>query len=362
MGVDIDSLDLTESEIVEYPAAQESSFARSWRPVDLASVLDGTHERPTPSVGRRSDDVGLFYPGKCHTVVSESEGGKTWLALSAALDELNAGSHVVYIDFEDDEAGLVGRLLILGAHRDRIRERFHYLRPTDPLGTGIHADDLNDVLKTWVPTLGIVDGVTEAMTMHGLDPNKNDDAARFGRMLPKRIAATGAAAVSLDHVVKSSDNRGRYALGAAHKLNGIDGCQYVLTNRHPFGVGVTGRSTVAIAKDRPAELRRHALPSAAGLHWFGDLVLTSRDDTFAEVSVEPPRTGGDDRRPTVLMQRVADALEEHGPLSKNKIEALVTGKADTIRRALAFLQIDGYVSDGVSPYSLLKPYRAGSST
>jgi hypothetical protein len=59
----------------------------SWRPVDLTSVLDGTWQPPVPSVGRRSDGLGLFYQGKTHTVVSETEAGKTWFALAAAIHE-----------------------------------------------------------------------------------------------------------------------------------------------------------------------------------------------------------------------------------------------------------------------------------
>ena len=57
-------------------------------------------------MGRRNDGVGLFYPGKVHTVSSESEAGKTWLLLSVVLDELGRSNAVVYVDFEDDEGGM----------------------------------------------------------------------------------------------------------------------------------------------------------------------------------------------------------------------------------------------------------------
>lgn len=338
-------------------AAQESSevHPRSWAPVDLTAVLDGTWTAPRPTVGKRSDGAGLFYPGKTHTVVSETEGGKTWFALSAALDEMADGNHVVYLDFEDSEGGIVGRLMTLGASRDTIRDRFHYFRPTDPLGSGINLDDLNRVLSTWVPTLGILDGITEAMTLHGLNPLDNTDAAKFGRILPKRLTEAGAAAVNLDHVVKNREGQTRYALGAVHKLNGLDGASYVLENRTPFGVGITGRTTVKIAKDRPAQLRRNGLPSAGGLYWYGDLVLASHGEQFAEVSIEPPFEHSEDFRPTLLMGRIAAALTEHGPLSARKIELAVRGKAASIREALTYMQLDGYVSD-CTPHELLKPY------
>jgi hypothetical protein len=332
------------------------SGRRSWQPVDLTAVLDGTWRPPQPTVGKRSDGIGLFYPGKVHTISSESEAGKTWLVLSAVIDELRADNHVVYLDFEDDEGGVTGRLLTLGCPSDQIRQLFHYIRPEDPIGSGIHRDDLAAVLADMRPTLGVVDGVTEAMTLHGLDPNSNSDAALFGRMLPRRLANSGAASVSLDHVPKSTENRGRYSIGAVHKLNALDGAAYILDNRAPFGVGITGRSTLRIAKDRPGQLRRHAFPSASGLHWFGDLILDSHDEEFADVSIEPPHQADESFRPTVLMSRISEALAEHGPLAQRRIIAAVHGKTDAIRAALDYLILDGYVSES-TPHQLIKPFQ-----
>lgn len=333
----------------------ESQFQRSWQPVNLTGVLDGTWQPPQATVGRRSDGPGMFYRGKCHVVISETEAGKTWLVLSAAVDEMDAGNHVVYVDFEDDEGSVVGRLLTLGVDRDIIREYFHYLRPTDQLGTGIHRDDLHRVLTEHAPTLAILDGITEAMTLHGLNPLDNGDAAKFGRMLPRYIASYGAATVSCDHVTKDREGRGRYALGAVHKLNGLDGAQYTLENRTPFGIGLTGRSTIKIAKDRPGQLRKHGLPSSAGMVWYGDLVLDSHGDSSAEVSIEPPTERSEDFRPTVLMARVAAALDQHGPLAQRRLDIAVTGKAASIRTALDCLILDGYVSE-TTPHKLLKTY------
>lgn len=339
---------------VDWAPPAEPVFRRSWRPVDLSAVLEGSWVPPEPTVGKRSDGAGLFYPGKVHTISSESEGGKTWFACSAVLDEINTGKHVVYVDFEDDEGGIVGRLLTLGANPKTIRERFHYLRPEDPIGTGIHADDLTELLRTYRPTLAILDGVTEALTIHGLDPNSNSDVAKFGRILPRRLAASGAASVSLDHVTKSNENRGRYSIGAVHKLNGLDGAAYVLENRNPFGVGITGRSTVRIAKDRPGQLRKKALPSSSGMFWAGDLVLTSHAEGFAEVEVTAPAERVDSEfRPTVFMGRIMTAIEEKGPLSKRLIRAAVKGKSSTIDAALDALILDGYLTES-SPHTKLK--------
>jgi hypothetical protein len=328
---------------------------RSWRPVDLSAVLSGGWEPPQPTVGRRSDGVGLFYGGKVHTVASESEAGKTWLMLAAAFEEMRAGNSVAYIDFEDDEGGVVGRLLSLQLAPDVIREQFRYVRPTEALHGVGNLDDLREIVTTHRPTLAVVDGVTEAMTMHGLNPNDNADVATFGRILPRRLATAGAAAVCLDHLPKAADNRGRYAIGGVHKLNGVDGAAFLLEGRDPFGVGLTGRSTIRIAKDRPGQLRKHGQRRNDGLYDFGELVLTSHDDSYVELEIAAGAVRDDEFRPTHLMAKIAEALKAHGPMPQRQILATVRGKRQFAIDALVILQRDGYVSVK-TPHELLRPY------
>jgi hypothetical protein len=317
---------------------------RTWRPVDLTEVLNGTYRPPVPTVGRRGDGIGLFYPGRAHVIAAESEAGKTWFQLAAHADEMRGGNGTVYLDFEDDVGGVVGRLLALGVKADVIGRYFAYIRPEEPMALGRGSDDLTQALGDLRPTLVTVDGVTEGMTLHDLDPLNNKDAARFGRMLVRPITETGAAAVSLDHVTKDKEGRGRYAIGAVHKLNGLNGAMYTLENREPFGVGITGRSGIYIAKDRPGHLRRHSLPSTESRKWFGDLVVASHDASFVEVEVQPPGERADVFRPTALMLKVSEAMERAGqPLNKGDIEARVTGKSEGIRAAIACLVDEGYI-------------------
>ena len=328
---------------------------RSWQPVDLSDVLNGSWAPPEATVGARSDGVGLFYRGKAHTIAGESEGLKTWLALSAAQDEIGKAEHVVYVDFEDDAGPVVGRLLAMGCVADRLASHFHYIRPESPLNDGHGWADLEALMYELRPSLAVVDGVTEGMTLHGLDPLSNRDAATFGRLLPRRLTNAGAATVSLDHLTKSTEGRGRYALGAVHKLNGLDGAAFVMENRKAAGVGLVGRSTIRIAKDRPGQLRKHALPSS-GMHWFGDLVLDSTSPLIeAQVFAPETRAEAGEARPTHLMAKISAALADRGALSQRQILALVGGKRDYAIKALTFLTIDGYVTEK-TPHQLIKPY------
>lgn len=323
---------------------QQSAPVPTWRPRDLAAVLDGTYQVPQPTVGQRNDGVALFYAGRMHSVVGESEGGKTWFALLAVAYELKAGNGVVFIDFEDDAPGVVGRLLALGASVQDISARFAYIRPEEPLTVGWNRQEIGQAMHDLRPTFVPIDGVTEGMAMHGMELKDNTDVAKFGRMLLRPIAEMGAAVATLDHVVKDKEGRGRYAIGGVHKLNGLNGAMYVLENRTPFGVGVTGKSTVRIAKDRPGQLRRHAVPHASGLHWFADFVLQSHDETFTEASLYPPVEQTGPFRPTVLMRKVSDALAAaRDPLSVRGVQDRVTGNKDAVRGALARLVDEGFV-------------------
>ncbi|MCW2496585.1 AAA family ATPase [Jatrophihabitans sp.] len=355
---DLDKSDLT---IEEPPPVDEpddiTGWVRSWQPVDPTAVIEGTWRQVEPTIGARTDHVGILYPGKQHVAQGETEGGKSWFAARITVTEILAGNHVVYIDFEDDINTAISRLRILQVPDPIIVERFHYIRPLEPIGTGINLDDLLRLIAATDPTAVIIDGVTEAMTMHGLDPLSNSDVAKFGRALPKRIADQGPAVLSLDHVTKNAETRGKYALGGVHKLNALDGAAFSIENRTPFGVGITGKSTIKLAKDRPGQLRRRSLPSKNGMHWFGDLVLTSHGEDYADLDIVAPTERSDDFRPTAVMAKVWKTIElhDHGDgLSGRKIQDLTRGNAQINRSAVTYLEVDGYITK--APHKIIQPY------
>jgi hypothetical protein len=340
--------------------AAQGAGRRTWRPVDLAEVLDGRYEPPVPTIGRRADGAGLYYPGRAHTVAAEPEAGKTWFQLGVSASELAAGHGVVYIDFEDDEGGIVGRLLALGVRPDIIRDLFAYIRPESPIDD-VGRGDLGQALGDLRPSLVTLDGVTEGMALHGLDPLKNHEVAAFGRQVVRPITECGAAVSSLDHVVKDPENRGRYALGAGHKLAGLNGAAYALENREPFGVGRTGRSGLYVNKDRPGQLRRNAVKSKQGKFWLADLEVASHRAGFVEASLAVPVEQSGAFRPTGFMAKVSEALARAGqPLSVRGILDRVDGRGETIRRALACLVDEGYVTQSKTGnthlHSLAKPF------
>ncbi|MFI0242565.1 DNA primase [Streptomyces sp. NPDC016845] len=290
---------------------------------------------------------------------------------------MSRGNHVAYLDFEDSEAGVVSRLLLIGAVPHQVSRLFHYVRPGST-PTQVQLNQFIDRIGDLGPSLIIVDGVTEAMVMMGLELKENTEIAKFGRMLLCPLADTGAAVVPLDHVVKNNESRGRYALGGVHKLNAVDGVQYMLEAVRPFGINTEGRSPLRIAKDRPAQIRRHALPGGRNpMHWFADLVIRSEGEEFADAHLYPPIQHQDEpaeeaaatdkaaqeeadikEREAAILAALREATE---PMSKKALEELIPGWASVTRRVLTRLVHGGQVTAKNGPRGAALQSRAPTS-
>lgn len=330
----------------------------TWKRVDLAGILDGNLTDPEPVMLTRDDGHKLLYAGKVHTISGESESLKTWFALLACAEAIAAGAPVVYIDYEDTAPGIVGRLLALGCPKPDIAKWFAYIRPDEPLSPAAAA--VLALCLDPVPRLAVIDGVTEAMAAHGLDPNSNSEVAAFNAKLPKPIAAAGAAVVMIDHVTKSREGRGRYAIGAQHKLSAVDGSAYTVDLLKPFGHGLHGMAKVIVAKDRPGRVREHCPDGVAGI-----LHLRSQLDGSVLASIAPGRDFSGEApaefRPTVLMERISKACEQTPGLSKNALVVAAKGKTDHKKLALELLVAEGYIIEKRDRNSVrhesVKPFR-----
>jgi DnaB helicase-like protein/AAA domain-containing protein len=331
----------------------------TWTPVDLEPVLAGEHLDPPPTMLARTDGVYLFYDGAVHTVSGESESGKTWLCLIAALQLIQEDQRVVFLDFEDRADRVIGRLLALGATLPQIRANFAYIRPDRPLD-----DDGRTQLAPALHNtrLVILDGVTEAMTMHGYDLNSNADSALFQGILPRWLADHGPAVVMIDHVVKDKEKQDRFALGAQHKLAGIDGVAYIVKMLQPFARGRRGLARVDIAKDRPGHVREYAHGRSIAEFTLdataSDLILLAH---LLPPGADSGRTG-DTFEPTYLMEKISRYVEVNPSMSKKAIEGAMNGKATTIRLALELLVSRQYIgvktgARGAVQHFHIKPFR-----
>lgn len=340
-GADVDeTLYATTTELIEARDTLANPPANStWASLDLADVLAGGELDPPPALLARDDGQLLLYAGGVHTLAGEPGSGKTWITLIAAAQEIATGHNVTMIDFEDRASRVVGRLLAIGAHPDAVRHHFRYVRPNVGLDdTSRHA--LGEAICG--ASLVILDGVTEAMTMHGLDLNGNADVATFYGLLPRWIADHGPAVVMIDHVVKDGEKQGRWALGGQHKLAGIDGVSYLVKAVEPFGRGKVGNARITIGKDRPGYVEEIALGRTVAEIW-----LDARDEKCLRYELKPPTAIPTDdagqMRPTHLMERVSRWLEINPNAGTDDVVDAVHGKATYVRKALTCLVSEGFV-------------------
>jgi hypothetical protein len=333
-----------------------------WEPVDLSPVLSGERVTGAPSVLARGDGVKLLYPARLNLLLGEPETGKSWVALLAAVQEMGAGHHVLYLDYEDVVETAVERLLALGAKAEDLLAHFSYYE--SPPKFDEIAQDLicTTCHERGVPTLVVLDGVTEAMGSLGLDPNSGLDVTMFYSGSPRGLARTGAAVVLLDHVTKDREGRGRWAIGSERKLSGLDGAAYAFDLLRPFGRERTGLAKLMVSKDRCGYVRQQEGARRA----VAMFELKAWPDGTVSARLEAPEPSTDPDKPfqpTKLMERVSRTLEgAPGPLSTKAVRAQTTGKASMVDVALELLIAEGFVATepgarGAVLHRSLRPFR-----
>ena len=328
----------------------------SWYPKPLD--LDGEIEQPEPEFLARNDGHRLFYRGKINALLGESESGKTWVALLAVKQALEIQQKVIYLDFEDSGKGILSRLRSLGLE-NRHFANFTYANPDQNL-TLNERMDLVDALTEIVPELIILDGVNAAMTLLALDLTSNRDATFFSQQLLKPLALSGACVITIDHVPKSKDNRGNYAIGAQAKRADINGCAIAVEVTLPFGKGMNGELNLKVTKDRPGAVREHSKEAK----FAGTVELRSTAEGMVTMTIiSPQMVAGDRTRPTHLMEQVSKTLEASTmPLSKSAVIKEVKGKTEWVLVAIQNLIDEKFVaiengSRNALNLKLLRQYR-----
>jgi len=327
----------------------------SWypRPLDLT----GESEEPAPEFLARQDGHRLFYRGKINALLGESESGKTWVALYAVSQSLHLQQKVIYLDFEDSGKGILMRLRSLGME-DRHFENFTYANPDQNL-TLDERIDLIDALMEIKPELIIVDGVNAAMTLLNLELNSNRDATFFSQQLLKPLALSGAGVITIDHVTKSKDNRGNYAIGAQAKRADINGAAIMCEVVMPFGRGMSGELTLKVTKDRPGHVRANSKEAK----FAGTVQLKSAADGSVVMTILAPLGERNRLRPTHLMESVSKVLEAaNGALTKSAVINDVKGRREWVLVACQVLIDEKYIAiengaRNALNLKLLKAYR-----
>lgn len=350
----------------------------SWQFEDLAQLASGIELPPTPTVFQREDGQGLFYRGAVNDLHGEPGCGKSMIAQIATAQELKADRDVIYIDYEDSARNVVKRLLLLGVSGEQIIGHLHYVRPSakpsSPTSLGGWRETL-DYADT--ATLAIIDGVTSCLAYAGLDSNSGDDIAAWYNTMPRLISACGPAVVLIDHVVKSKDNRGRYAGGSMQKLALIDGISYSVDMTKPVGKGVRGTIVIKSGKDRISEIEEHCAVSwssnGSHLREAARIEINSTDPKLMRVTIARPNMMPSDTesakrfRATGLMEKISTIIQDSGEISFNQLmhELKDDGsgaRRGTVKESVTTLCEEEYLSkrsgaNNTIIYSSNRPYR-----
>lgn len=317
-----------------------------WSPVDLSGILSGAFSPQKPTLARREDGACLLYAGKTHTIFGEAASGKSWIALHITAQELRNEKKVVYIDYEDDPLSIVMRLRSLGVAVEMMDRGLLYIRPEESIQQ--YQEAVLARITEFDPSLVVIDGVTEAMTVEGTSLLDNQDVASFFGRLPNPIARQGPAVLMVDHVVKKAQEQGRYAIGGVHKLNAISGAAYKVERVDPFGIGQTGASDIILAKDRLGQVQKRTL-NGKGL--VGVFSMTSGEDgaVDAEISCNTrrrPRLSAED----VVEQEILEVMGAQEFSTKGAVLERIPRASGTKNTALNSLIDKGMVTSQ-------KPYR-----
>lgn len=332
----------------------------SWWPQPIAHRAALSAEEPAPTHLIRDDGQPLFYSGKVNGLIGESESGKSWIALLAVVQAVNAGQQVLFLDFEDSAASVQRRLQSLGLTHTQLEELVDYADPDETLGL-TQSQDLAEALTQHYAVI-IADGINAAMTLLGYDLNSNTDATLFTTKLLRPLARTGACVVTVDHVPKNPDGRGKGGIGAQAKRAMMDGACLLVEVDQPFGKGHSGSVRLTVDKDRNGAVRG----ASAGGRYAGKAHLESVGDQVRMHITGPDLRSTDERptwRPTGVMEKVSQFLERvEGAPSFRAIKDAISGRDVTIREAITGLVEDGHVRIEIGPHRtslhhLIKPYR-----
>jgi hypothetical protein len=265
-----------------------------WAPQDLTPYLDGSYRRPRATIGRlRSDRAAMLYPGKDHMIYGPTGAGKTMLALALVADIICGPDDetALYVHFEEPDAvDAIERLRhVYTVPDDPIMDRFRYVSPA----VAARAWEIDELAEDR-PTLVVLDGVNEAMTLFGRGEGYgSDNWSRFRQAVIMPFLRVGSTVVALDHVTKT-DSDAPLPMGSGHKVNAMTGVAYYLRPHEDADQDHRGCSWVLIAKDRPGSvkrggIRRESKRGMAPFTYWGAMITDVGGGGPNPLWIAPPR-------------------------------------------------------------------------
>ena len=329
------------------PASASSVAHESWQGADIAAAFASGLALPPTTLLERKDGFPLFYSGKLNSLIGESESGKTWVALLAVVQEIKKSHKVIFIDYEDSLIAVLVRLVNMGLTQVELSNYFMYIKPEVAI---TDADKALLEQPARESTLVVIDGVTEVMSIENLDSNAMEQVAKFYKNIPKWFAQLGPGVVLIDHVTKSNDNRGTFAIGSQHKKAGIDGASYTVTKDWDFARGKHGRAYLKIAKDKNGAVRAKADKGEVGVFHLDSNAATGHCDAWIDLPNAPvsvPVAGGvrTMAMPASKITALIGYVKLNPGTSKADVHRHCGGRKEDVYAALGELVLQGYITN-----------------
>lgn len=341
----------------------------TWEPVDLLPYIDGEVIAPVPTILRRTDGLGLFYPGKVNFLYGASETGKSWITFAACKEQIEDGEHVMFVDCEDDPDTAVLRMKALGCADDDLRQRFTYIHPEGPLGA-LSRNSYGEpnpseegkrnfrafmsAIEQVDPSLIVLDGLTVLYGLHGLSTNDASNTEVIGGFWKGLTNGGKRAVIIIDHTSKGA-TRGATPIGSQHKISMTQGAAiqvYAITKPRP---GYVGQIELLVGKDRPGVVRGASMGNDP--HVAADVKMDATTAGRMILSVEAPQEAvviASDERSSHRLSELADdcdailavLMRDGGAMRKAEILLALPKpmKDHRAKRALKTMTDDGRIS------------------
>lgn len=186
---------------------------------------------------------GFLYAEGVHWVDGVPGHGKTSLMMSQCRQLLEAGRHIIWLDWESGMRAAMKRLLATGISATVVKKQFHYAynpeRPEEALG---------ELITVWPDAVVVLDSCSKALSARGIDENSNTEVTSWTKLLVDYVKSRGnRSLVVIDHISKS--NSGGYSRGAGAKLADTD-VHWRVVKHEPFSREIQGYLWVQQKKDR----------------------------------------------------------------------------------------------------------------
>lgn len=343
----------------------------TWEAVNMEPYLAGEVVVPEPTILRRSDGKGIFYPGRVNSLYGKSESAKSWVAMYGCLQEMSIGERVVYVDLEDDPAMTLHRLRTLGGSDDDIRYQFAYVRPEGP-HAHMQRDTWGNEKQTDVgkankaafdklcaafnPGLIVVDGMSVLYGLHGLNTNDVTSTDVITNWLKALCRNGRTTVVVIDHTSKGAE-KGSGPIGSQHKISMVQGSAIQVVPITQPKPGALGHVELVVGKDRPGKVREISNDDKAAV--VADVFIDSTVEGRTVMTIDPPNPDGRvvaesdeaERRLSKVDQvasHLLQAFKDHVgvKLSKGDLETLIVYNGlsqSTWKRAIDSLVFDGLI-------------------